>query len=106
MRSDIVREKINGLSGLAIASVEEILTDADEKGSTKLATAQFILEQIIGKAKGTEAPQTTNLVQVIQMIENMPRNNEPKPKDEWDIKMSQILDELIPKGLIVGKRTT
>lgn len=104
-RNAIIRDKIGDLSGLALDSISQILTSQEARDSTRLSAAQFVLEQTVGKAKGTEAPQTTNLVQVIQMIQNMPRNNEPKPKDEWDVKMEQILSEVIPPGMIVGKRT-
>lgn len=101
----IIREKIYGLSGAAIDSISQILTSQDARDSTRLEASKWVLEQTVGKAKGIEGPQTTNLVQIIQMIENIPRNLEPKLKDEWDVKMDQVLDEVIPKGLIVGKRT-
>lgn len=100
-----VRDKINDLSGAAIDSISEILTNQGIKDSVRLDGSKWVLEQIVGKAKGTEAPKTTNLVQVIQLIESMPRNSQPKPKDEWDVKMGQIISEVIPPGLIVGKRT-
>lgn len=98
--NSIVREKISGLSGLAIDSIELVLSSPDEKGSVKMDAAKFILEQIVGKAKGTDEPKTTNLVQFIQMIDALPKDATQQPKSKWD----ELINQIVPSDMVVGKR--
>lgn len=85
--------------------VDEVLETGKE--SEKASMAKWVLEHSVGKASQDVNVKTTSLVEVIHQINQLRdvpgiTQSLPKPKDHFDT----IIEEVIPKGMVVGKRST
>jgi transcriptional regulator with XRE-family HTH domain len=99
--------KARGMKSLEV--VDEILEFGKE--SEKAAMARWQLEHSVGKASQEIVERKTSLTEVIVKIEQMRsdqlRDVSPsqaqlsKPEDPFD----NIINEIIPKGMVIGKRS-
>lgn len=103
------KKAVKDLGLKAISVVSDILDSGKE--SEKASMAKFVVEHSIGKASQEIVERKTSLTEVIVKIEQM-RNDQlrdvgsnqtllPKEEDQFD----NIINEIIPKGMIIGKRT-
>lgn len=103
------KKAVKDLGLKAISVVSDILDSGKE--SEKASMAKFVVEHSIGKASQEIVERKTSLTEVIVKIEQM-RNDQlrdvgsnqtllPKEEDPFD----NIINEIIPKGMIIGKRT-
>lgn len=99
--SNVLRESMDDLCGLGIETLKQLLTSTETKDSVKLEAAKFLLDHGAGKAKALVEVQGGNLMQVIQLIEKLPKSTAPTVRDHFD----DIIDQVIPnKNFVIGVR--
>lgn len=104
------KKAVKDLGLKAISVVSEVLDNGKE--SEKASMAKFVVEHSIGKASQDIQVTKTSLTEVIVKIDQM-RTDQlrdvgsnqallPKPPDPFDT----VIDEIIPKGMVIGKRSS
>jgi len=100
----IDRKRLESLFEDAISTVERVMLNPEERGTTRLDAAKFVVEQAIGKAKQDVDVKGTVLLDVINSIERLrdatPTTVLDKPKTAAD----NFVDEFIPDNFAIGKR--
>ena len=100
--AQVLKTKMDGLCGLAAAAVEEVLLNTNEKGSTRLEAAKFVLEHTLGKAKATVEVKSDLLGDFISKLDQLGKNSVVLgPRDATDL----MLDEVIGEDHVVGRRS-
>lgn len=104
---NISKARIHGMFGDAIMTIKEVMNDREEKGSTRLQAASYVIDQSVGKAKQDLEVKSTVLSDVLIRIEELKSRSvseiEPsldKPKDDID----NFVDSYITEEFKVGQR--
>lgn len=106
---DDYKKALKSRNNKAVQVVDEILSDTS-KESERASMAKWVLEHSIGKASAEINVKTTSLIEVIHQINEMNQlrevgsstDNLSKQEDPFD----NIINEVIPKGMIIGKRSS
>ena len=104
-----IKKALKAQNMKAIGVVSDVLNTGKE--SERASMAKWVIEHSVGKASQDVHVTKTTLVEFIHKVEEMQQNqlrdvngtfeSLPKDKDHFD----NIIDQVIPQGMIVGKRS-
>lgn len=99
-----MKKQFSSLFGKSFSAVDDILTSESAKENTKLDAAKFVIDHTIGKAQQTIVQKGSLLIDVLSKVEGLKEatnaNLLDKPRDSMD----DLIDEVIPATLVIGKR--
>lgn len=110
-QSEMFNEETQHISKLipkALRNIEEILDDPIAKQNTKLDAAKYVTDRKWGRPQQEVKVKSTSLREIVlRTVEKAEaaRDVTPKELDEEGKEIANIITDIIPKDVVVGKRS-
>lgn len=102
-----IKKALNSRALKGLEVIDSIIDDNTARANVKLDAAKFLIEHSVGKPQQSIKHEGNLLAEVIAHAEQLRNVNDANnPKDNTPDPMDNLVDTLVPQGLVVGKRST